>query len=137
MDKEQLAEAKQGQHASIVTRLSPEVFKTAKLESLGEVKVGDKPALGVRVEVKGYRGVSLFFDKETHLLVKSETRGKDVINGGEEFTTETLYSDYKKVDGVQLAYKVTINRDGKKLVESEITEHKAVEKIDASQFAKP
>ena len=82
----------------------------AKLELLGEMKVGDKPALGVRVEVKGYRGVSLFFDKETHLLVKSESRGKDVIGGGEEFTNEKLYSDYKKIGEVS-AHWVAIKRD--------------------------
>jgi hypothetical protein len=137
LDKEQLAEAKEEQHADRVAELSPETLKMAKLELLGEMKVGDKPALGVRVEVKGYRGVSLFFDKETHLLVKSESRGKDVIGGGEEFTNEKLYSDYKKIGGVQVAHKVAIKRDSKKWVDSELTEYKVVEKIDASQFAKP
>jgi hypothetical protein len=39
---------------------------------LGDVKVGDKPALGIGVSHKNHKDVSLFFDKETGLPAKSE-----------------------------------------------------------------
>lgn len=137
LDKEGVAEAKESVHASAVTQLNPAVLKEAKLEAIGEVKVNDKPALGVRVESKGYRAVTLYFDKETNLLVKSERRAKDVQMGGSEFNEETYYSDWKDIGGVKRAHKVKINRDDKKYVESETTEFKVVEKLDDAEFVKP
>jgi hypothetical protein len=137
LDKEAVQEAKEGLHADSISDLWPASLKDAKLDSVGEVKVNDKPALGVRVEVKGYRDVTLYFDKETHLLVKRERRGKDVQNGGGEFGEETFYSDFKEVGGVKIPHKMTIKRDGKQYVEGELTEFKPADKIDEKQFAKP
>ena len=50
--------------------------------------------------------------------------------GGKEATQETLYRDYQDVQGAKIAMKITINRDGKKYVEGENSELKAVEKPD-------
>lgn len=137
MDKDAVQEMKESLHAGGLTRLNPAAFKDAKLSPIGEVKVGDKPALGVRVEAKGYRDVTLYFDKETHLLVKSERRAKDPQTGGEEFGEEIYYSDVKDVGGVKTAHKLTIKHDDKKFLESETTEFKAADKIDDGQFGKP
>ena len=137
LDKDAVAEALEGIHANRLEELQPAAFKDAKLSTLGEVKVDGKPAVGVRVETKGKRDVSLFFDKETHRLVKSERRAKDVQSGGEEFNEEKYYGDFKDVGGVKLPHKLTIKRDGKVYIESEITEYKPAEKIDDSQFGKP
>jgi hypothetical protein len=136
-DKDALEEAKESVHATSITQLNPAVLKDAKLETIGEVKVNDKPALGVRVESKGYRPVTLYFDKETNLLVKSERRAKDVQAGGSEFNEETYYREWKEVNGVKRAHKIQINRDDKKYVESETTEFKVVDKLDDAEFAKP
>lgn len=137
MTKDMLAEGKEQFHSGAVTRLVVLEQKGYTLSPLGEAKVNGREAVGVRVAHKGYRDVSLYFDKKTHMLVKSETRGKDLMAGGEEYTGETFYSDYKKVDGVQVAHKVVVKRDGKKYVEGEITESKVAEKLDDSVFAKP
>jgi outer membrane lipoprotein-sorting protein len=137
MSKDSVAEALEGIHANAVERLQPSAFKDAKLSTLGEVKVGDKPAVGVRVEVKGRRDVSLFFDKETHQLLKTERRAKDVQELGDEFNEEKYYGDFKDVGGVKTPHKLTIKRDGKVYIEGDITDYKAAEKIDDSQFAKP
>ncbi len=137
MNKDQLAEAKEEMNVANIAQLVCLNDKDYKLSPLGDVKVGDTPAVGVRVERKGYRDVSLFFDKEKGLLLKSETRGKDVMHGGEEFTSTTRYEDYKKVEGVMIAHKVTIKRDGKPFVEQEVTEVKVSEKLDDSVFEKP
>ena len=121
MDKDQMAEAREDMHANAVTRFAPAVYKKAKLEPVGEVKINDKPALGLRVEVR-VSDVTLYFDKKSHHLVKSAApKSKNAMNGGSEFNNETYYSDYKKVDGVQVPFRVTTHRDGKKYVESEIT----------------
>jgi hypothetical protein len=137
MNKEFLEEARHELHAMNVSRLFPLLEDGYKLSALGEVKVDGKPAVGVKVEHKGFRDVNLFFDKDSGLLVKMERRGKDVMAGGTEYTAEELLSDYKKVDGLEVPYKVLINRDGKKFVESEVTEVKVAEKLDAKVFGKP
>jgi outer membrane lipoprotein-sorting protein len=138
MSKEELEEVRNAQNAQQIARLGVLSEKDYALSPLGEVKVGDKEAVGVVVKHKGYRDVSLFFDKKTNMLLKAETRVKDPQRGGDtEMTQETLYDDYKKVEGAQIPHKVTIKRDGKNYVEAEVTEFKPQEKIDDSVFAKP
>jgi hypothetical protein len=136
MNKEQLAEARETLHVGAVQRLIGLTGKDYKLSSLGDSKVGDKAAVGVRVERKGRRDVNLYFDKDSGLLLRLETRVKDLM-ADKEVTEERLFSDYKKEDGVQIPQKVLINRDGKKYVESETTDFKREEKLDASLFDKP
>jgi hypothetical protein len=137
LDKEGIAEAKEALHAGAVGRLVTLKKKGFNLEPLGEVKIGDKPAIGVRVTRKGYRDVSLFFDKKTNLMVKSERVIKDLEAGGKEVTQEELYEDYKEVKGTQHAHKITIKRDGKKHVDGEMSDFKPAEKLDENTFAKP
>jgi hypothetical protein len=136
LNPEMLAEAKEQMNAATITHLGCLNDKDYKLSPLGEAKVGDRPAIGVRVAHKGYRDVNLFFDKEKGLLLKMETRGKDPMRG-EEFTSTNVYGDYKKVDGMMVPHKITIERDGKPYVEAEVTEVKNSEKLDDSVFEKP
>ncbi len=137
MNKEMLDEAKEQLNAATISHLACLNDKEYKLSALGEVKVGDHPGIGVRVQRKGYRDVNLFFDKDKYLLLKMETRGKDAMQGGQEFTSTYLYEDYKKVDGMMVPYKTTVQRDGKPLVEGEVTDVKLSEKLDDSLFTKP
>ncbi len=137
MDKEELAEAQEGLYAGTVARLVPLTGEGYKLSTLGAKKVGDREAVGVRVEHKGHRDVNLYFDKENGLLLQVERRAKDVMGGGDEYTSEMTYGDYKKVDGLQVAYKLTLKRDGKRFIEQESTEVKVAAKLDDSVFAKP
>jgi hypothetical protein len=138
LNKESLAEAKESEYAGSLGQLVVLKKKEFKLEPLGEVKVGDKPAIGVRVTHKDHRDVSLFFDKKTGLLVKSERVVKDPDNGGDtEITQVELYEDYKDVKGVKYAGKLIITRDGKKHVDAEVTEHKVADKLDDNLFTKP
>jgi outer membrane lipoprotein-sorting protein len=137
VDKEEAAEARESVYAGHVAALLPLKDKSYQLAPLGEVKVGGKPALGVRVSHKGHRDVNLFFDKENGLLVKTETVVKDPMQGNKELTQETLYSDFKAAKGMQIPRKVIINRDGKKYIESEVTEIELMEKIDDAMFGEP
>jgi hypothetical protein len=121
---EMLAEAKQQINTGNIAHLAYLNDKECKLSPLGEIKVGDRAVVGVRVERKGYRDVNLFFDKEKNLLVKIETRGKDPMGGGGEFTAATLYEDYKRIDGIMIAHKVTVKHDDKLFVESTVTDIK-------------
>lgn len=136
MDKEALAEEKANAHATAVTSLIILKDKEYKLAPLGEAKVRDRPVIGIRVSHKDRRDVSLFFDKENGLLLKSETRVKDVMSG-QEFNQEMLFGDYKEVDGLKHAMKLTINRDGKTFIEAEWIDFKGHESLDEGIFAKP
>jgi hypothetical protein len=109
--------------------------KAFTLAPLGEVNIDKRPALGVRVSSKGHRDVSLYFDKRTALLAKTEARVKD--DDGQEVTEETYSSDYQEVQGTKQAMKFTIKRDGKPYLEGEVTEYKLSESLDESMFAKP
>jgi hypothetical protein len=137
MSKEQLEEARQQMYVSAAAHLVALRDKGYKLSPLGEAKVEGKDAVGLRVEHEGRRDVSLFFDKKTGLLLKTETRARDPMMGDKEFTAETFYGDYKEVDGVQVAHKITVKRDGKPFVESENSDVKLAEKLDDSNFEKP
>ena len=136
MDKDELAEAKEQAHAGWVASLVPLTGKGLTLAKIGEVEIDKRPALGVKVSGKGRRDVDLYFDKETGLLVKAESRVKDE-GSGQEVTQESFYADYKDVQGVKYAMKITVKRDGKPYVEGEVTDVEFAEKLDAGVFAKP
>jgi hypothetical protein len=137
LSKEQLAEAKEEQYARHVATLLPLKKGGFTLASLGEQKVDDRPAAGVKVSHQGHRDVTLFFDKDSGLLVKTEQTVKDEQQGGKEVKQEIWYSDFKDTEGRKVPTKIKFNRDGKKFVESEMSDYKPVEKLEANTFAKP
>jgi hypothetical protein len=110
--------------------------KDYELAPLGETKVNNRAAVGVKVSRKGGKQVNLFFDKETGLLGKIEHRAKDAMSG-QEVNEERIILEYQNVDGMKTAKKAVINRDGNKYLEVEVTDVKMLENLDASEFAKP
>jgi hypothetical protein len=137
MKKEALEEAKENMYVNKVGMLYTLKDKEFKIASLGESKVDDKEVVGIKVSSKGHRDISLYFDKKTALLLKSETKVKDLMNEGKEVSQEVYYSDYKEVDGIQQPYKVKMLRGGKDYVTAEMTELKVVDKLEDKLFEKP
>ncbi len=137
MDKDTLTEAREELYAGWAATLLPLRDPAFQLSVVGEAKVGDRPAVGIRVSHKNHRDIILSFDKEKGLLLKSEGRVKDMLTGGQEVGQETLFGDYKAIDGIQRAHKITVKRDGKNFVEIEIEEFKLVDKLDDGLFGKP
>jgi uncharacterized protein (TIGR03067 family) len=84
-----------------------------------EIKIGDRAAVGV--EIKGNR--KLYFDKETHLLLKQE---------GGTYYSPIYFSDYKKSDGIPIAQQ---EKDG--YFNGVVTDFRVVEKFDAKVFEQP
>ena len=136
MAKDELDEEKAKLYAGWVQSLLPLKDKSFELSLVGEAKVMDKPAIGIRVSKKGQRDVNLYFDKATSLMVKSELRTKDVMVG-QEYTQVTYFQDYKDFQGVKRATKILQHKDDKRLVEGVITETRPMEKLEDSVFAKP
>jgi len=110
--------------------------KSIELSIIGEDKVGDTPVIGVRVSKKGHKDVSIYFDKATHLLKKTQFRGVD-FQSRAEVEEEHIMDDYKDIGGEMQPMRVTVNKEGKKFVEIEFTEIKYVDKFEDSVFAKP
>jgi hypothetical protein len=136
MDKDTLAELREQLYADRIADLRGLSAKGIKLAPLGESKVGDKPAVGVRVSSEGHRDVDLYFDKGTHLVLKSETKQKDPAGGGGEFKAETFYDDYKKADGLLVPRKIKVLRDGNPFMTMEITSVTLAESLPDKDFTK-
>lgn len=109
--------------------------KAYKLEPLGEVKVEDQPCLGVKASAKGRRDVRLFFNKESGLLVKTEHGLDD--GAGKEAVQEEYYSDFEDVKGYKRPMKVAAYRNGKKIMQAEMTDVQYLDKVDDAEFTKP
>jgi phosphotransferase system IIB component len=135
--KEELPEMREQLNALRISRLTVLTDKEYKLSPLGEENIDGRQAIGIRVEHKGYRDVNLFFDKESYLLLKMQAPIKDLLRGGEEVAAETVFGDYRDIDGVMTAHKFTIKYDGKSYNEGEVTDVKYSESLDDNMFDKP
>jgi hypothetical protein len=109
--------------------------KGFKLEAAGEEKVGDKPAVAIKVTPPDGKEFTLSFDKESGLPVKLVAR---VVGfRGDEYTQETTFADYKDFDGIKKATKIVSKRDGEKFRDEEISEFKVLDKVDPKTFTEP
>jgi negative regulator of sigma E activity len=137
-EEEEIEEHNAMVHVESVTNLfALTQDKAFKLSPLGESKVGDTPVVGVQVAKKDKREVNLYFDKKTHLLLKTEYRAVEPISKM-EVAQEKIFSDYKEMlPGLKMASKQIVNNDGKRYLEIEMTEVTAVERHDDSIFRKP
>jgi hypothetical protein len=136
LEGDALKEEQEEAYENWLTMLTPLKDKAFQLTSLGEVRVNDRPALGIKVEHKGHGAVQLYFDKETALLRKLSRKAKDLQNG-KEVDQETLFDNYKDVQGVKQPAKIEIKRDGQAYFDVDMTEIKLQEKLDDALFAKP
>jgi hypothetical protein len=110
--------------------------KDYEVSPLGESKANDRAVLGVKVARKGHKDVNMYFDKGTGLLAKLEHQVKDPMSG-QEMPEERFILEYQDVDGMKVGKKVTINRDGKKYMDAEVTEVKFSDKTNDAAFEKP
>jgi hypothetical protein len=136
MDKDQFATARQEVYANWITTLLPLKSPEFQLSVVGDAKVGDRPAVGIRVSHKSHRDINLYFDKEKGLLLKAEGQVRD-MQSGQEVAQETVFSDYKSVEGIQRPHKITVKREGKLFVEADVEDIQLLDKLDDSVFSKP
>lgn len=84
-----------------------------KLSAAKEEQVNGKIAVGVDVRNGKRPVVTLYFDKETGLLVKRTARVKDAQSGDAEVLEEVVLSDFKEADGRKYHTKAVTTRAGK------------------------
>ncbi|MEX2137783.1 MAG: hypothetical protein WD894_00865 [Pirellulales bacterium] len=136
LDSDGLANEKRRIYLSqIPMTIVPVKSKGFKIAAAGEEQVNGKPASGMKVTAPDGKDFTLYFDKETGLPVKLVA---DVVGfGGDEFTQEMSFSDYKELDGIKVATKLEAKRDGTTFQEMKITEFKVLDKVDPKTFAEP
>jgi hypothetical protein len=108
--------------------------KSIQLSHLGEIKVGDQDAVGLRITRKGSPDLNIFFSKKTHLLLKADSRFTEPQ--GKEVEMEILFNEYKDFDGLKHFTKLTFKADGK-AVNMEVSEVRPGAQFEANTFAKP
>lgn len=136
MQDEQAAEQKQQMYTRRVTRLVGLTGGEFQLSSLPPAEVHGKPAVGVKVSSKGHTDISLYFDKDSGLLVKSQMKAKNPQTG-DDVDQESFYEDYQDIDGVKQPMKVTVHREGKVFLEGKNSDMKLLEKLDEKTFEEP
>lgn len=138
-DEKVLNEARESLLVEGAVALTAFLEKPYELNFIGEVKVKGKEALGIRISKKGQRDFSLYFDKKTHLVVKTEMRALDLEGGAgfQEITQEKYLSDYRDKQGLKMPGRVEVHKDGVLFMDIELTEVNPVERLDDAVFAKP
>jgi hypothetical protein len=110
--------------------------KDVTLSHLGEVKIDNRTAVGLKIATKDRPDVDLFFDKDTALPLRAELR---VTEPGQanEVVYAFYFTDYKDVDGIKQFGKLTFKRDDKTTMEMEFSDFKFQEKLEKTLFDKP
>lgn len=137
LDATQLSEIRSGLELERVKRLLPLLQdKSYQLALLEELEVNNRPAVGVRITGRGRKEMRLYFDKELGLLVRAENR-LDGGKGKPEIRQHFFFGDFKDIGGFKRPTKVRAYRDGKQIMEAELLDAKALDKVDETEFAKP
>lgn len=119
----------------LVETLVPLTEKEWKLSSLGELKIDDKPAVGIKVAKKGVPEMDIYFDKATDLPIKAEMRIKE--QGGTEAVYLARFDNYKKIEGRMYFTKLNVKRDDVVVIDMERSDVQAKDKVDDATFDKP
>lgn len=136
LDKDALANEKRRVYLTVIPiTILPLKGNEFKVEAIGEEKVGDKPAAGIKVTPPDGKEFRLYFDKESGLPVKLVAKVVGFM--GDEFTQETTFSDYQEMAGIKKATKIQSKRDGEKFQDQQITEFKVLAQVDPKTFAEP
>ena len=131
---EMLTEMNRMWATSLTPLLAGDEFQLATAK---EKLVNGKPAAGVAVRNGKRPIVTLYFDKESGLLVKREAAVKAHLTDDKEVLEEAVVSDYKEADGRKYHTKVVVTRAGKPFYRSEVSMPRAIAKPDPKLFDKP
>jgi hypothetical protein len=120
----------------VAQMMSPLQGKGVKLSPLGELKINDRPAVGLKAAAKDRPELDLYFDRETGLPVRCAFLAREG-DDKPEVAYEFHFGDYKEFDGLKHFTKLVVHRDGKKFMDIDVSEVKPGEKADDSTFARP
>jgi hypothetical protein len=135
MEEAGVAGAKRATYLTVIPVTILPLKKDFKLESIGTQDIDGKPAVGIKATGSDGKEFNLYFDAATGLPARlvAKVAGPQ----GTEFTMTTTFSDYKEMDGLQVATKVVNTRDGERFQDLQITEFKVLDQVDPKTFAEP
>jgi hypothetical protein len=134
---ERLEARREFAYVTWATTLVPLKADGFRLSLLDETTVAGRKAVGILVSHDKHVPLKLYFDEETHLLVKYERKYKDV-DGGKEVDEECVCSDYRNVQEKKQPFRFEGLSDGVKVIDLVITELKWHDKpLDDKLFSKP
>jgi len=108
---------------------------TLKLESVADATVDGKPCAGVRVTGPDKRPFVVYFDRQSGLPLRMTARMTGFM--GQDYDQETLFSDYRDVEGIRKAMRIVVKRDGERFLEQTITEFRVLKDVPPETFVLP
>ena len=108
--------------------------KDLQLGLTKDIDVNGRPAHGIPVSRANKAELRLYFDAQSHLLVKIARRATEA---GLELEKEYFYGDHEAVQGVMMPKKYSEWTGGRKLVEVNSINYKFHSSIDDKFFEKP
>lgn len=104
------------------------------LRLLADAVLNGRKVAALRVSSKGHSDAVLYFDRESHLLVRILRRAREA---GLEVEKDYQFSDYKDTDGGKLPTRIVESIGGKKFSELTAAKYQFLRKSDESLFGKP
>jgi hypothetical protein len=128
------------QNAARVVRLveRPDLLldRAYTLAPLGELRIDDRDAVGIKATAKGHPDLDLFFDRKTYLPIRAEIRLKEKKDS-DDVQYRFSFAGHKKFGDVMHFTKVVFRREDVDHVELELEEVKVHDTLDDSTFEKP
>jgi hypothetical protein len=100
----------------------------------GKVTAKTAGAGSLEVSIPGGKPVTWWIDPSTGLITKSRYR---TSVGGTEVATEEIYSDYRDVDGLKVAFRTELRREGGPTVDRTVRKYEFNVPVDSKIFTKP
>jgi hypothetical protein len=136
LEGDQLATRREWVYVNWVTMLTPLRGGDFRLSTDGETEVAGRKAVGIIVEREKHDPVKLYFDKETHLLVKYEHKSRN--DDGKVIHEDCVLLDYRNVQDTKQPFKIELHWDGVKVCDLAVTDIKLFYKpLDRKLFEKP
>jgi hypothetical protein len=135
LSKERLGELRDESQVLWLATLVPLLQeKDLQLGLTKEIEVNGRAAPGIRVSRANKSEIRLYFDKQSHLLVKIARRAREA---GIDIDKEYFYGDHQAVQGVMMPKRYGEWTSGRKFVDVNSIDYKFHSTIDDKYFAKP
>jgi hypothetical protein len=133
LPKEAVEELQEEAYVEWVSTLVPLKQDGFDLSPADAKMVNGKPTVAIKVARKGHQDETLYFEKDTGLLVELERKTR---TAGLFLNKEYIFSDFKEFNGVKLPTKRTELLAGKKAAELTGAMYR-FDKVDEGKFARP
>lgn len=126
-------EATKGQ-TSVISPLYDAKSNSEKLELAGEETVNGEKAWKIKTTATNGKTITWYISTTTNDIIKSI--GKEALNG-QEMEIETVYADYKTVEGIRLPFSISNSTGGQVYQAIRVDKYELNPVVDEKDFAMP